>query len=51
MVRYFDQVDEEDKVSKPKTIVCKNCGAEGEHKTYECPVLIVSMSVFVSTTM
>ncbi|EED82859.1 predicted protein [Postia placenta Mad-698-R] len=40
MVRYFDQVDEEDKVSKPKTIVCKNCGAEGEHKTYECPVLI-----------
>ncbi|CCM03346.1 uncharacterized protein FIBRA_05475 [Fibroporia radiculosa] len=40
MIRYFETVQEGDKLSKPKTIVCKNCGAEGDHKTYECPVLI-----------
>lgn len=44
-VRYFEEAVEEAKAPKPKTVVCKNCGAEGEHKTYECPVLIVSMSV------
>ncbi|KAI8982763.1 hypothetical protein BD414DRAFT_579052 [Trametes punicea] len=41
MVRYWEL----DKVAaaealKPAKFVCKNCGAEGEHKTYECPVLI-----------
>ncbi|KAI0920785.1 hypothetical protein AcW1_005039 [Taiwanofungus camphoratus] len=39
-VRYFEEAVEEAKAPKPKTVVCKNCGAEGEHKTYECPVLI-----------
>ncbi|PCH40782.1 hypothetical protein WOLCODRAFT_143221 [Wolfiporia cocos MD-104 SS10] len=39
-VRYFEQPDEDAKVGKPRTVVCKNCGAEGEHQTYECPVLI-----------
>ncbi|CDO68458.1 hypothetical protein BN946_scf184760.g14 [Trametes cinnabarina] len=41
MIRYWEL----DKVAaaetaKPSRFVCKNCGAEGEHKTYECPVLI-----------
>ncbi|KAL6307200.1 hypothetical protein BKA93DRAFT_728235 [Sparassis latifolia] len=40
MKRYFDQPEDEEKVAKPTKIVCKNCGAEGEHKTYQCPVLI-----------
>ncbi|KAI0677645.1 hypothetical protein C8Q78DRAFT_102883 [Trametes maxima] len=43
MVRYWE-LDKlaaaETKASKPTRTVCKNCGAEGEHKTYECPVLI-----------
>ncbi|KAI0371528.1 hypothetical protein BV20DRAFT_1120573 [Pilatotrama ljubarskyi] len=43
MVRYWelDKVAaSEAKAAKPSRFVCKNCGAEGEHKTYECPVLI-----------
>ncbi|KZT70314.1 hypothetical protein DAEQUDRAFT_725592 [Daedalea quercina L-15889] len=41
MVRYFETVEEDtDKPAKPKTFVCKNCGAEGEHRTYECPIVI-----------
>ncbi|RDB22705.1 Protein air1 [Hypsizygus marmoreus] len=37
--RYFeDTVEESNK--KPNRTVCKNCGAEGEHKTAACPVLI-----------
>ncbi|KAI0711059.1 hypothetical protein C8T65DRAFT_608662 [Cerioporus squamosus] len=43
MVRYWelDKLEaEEAKASKPTRFVCKKCGAEGEHKTYECPVLI-----------
>ncbi|RDX55414.1 hypothetical protein OH76DRAFT_1396803 [Lentinus brumalis] len=43
MVRYWelDKLDaQEAKASKPTRFVCKKCGAEGEHKTYECPVLI-----------
>ncbi|KAJ3523629.1 hypothetical protein NM688_g8695 [Phlebia brevispora] len=41
-VRYFDDPAEvaDAKVAKASRIVCKNCGAEGEHKTYECPVII-----------
>ncbi|KAH9948756.1 hypothetical protein B0H21DRAFT_731833 [Amylocystis lapponica] len=39
MIRYFEKTTE-DKPVKPTRIVCKNCGAEGEHKTYDCPVLI-----------
>lgn len=45
MVRYFETAEEDDTAAKPKTVVCKKCGAEGEHRTYECPVIIVSMSV------
>ncbi|OBZ70099.1 hypothetical protein A0H81_09792 [Grifola frondosa] len=44
MVRYFElekAAAEEARAAKPVRVVCKNCGAEGDHKTYECPVLIV----------
>lgn len=37
-VRYFDEHADD---TKPSKFVCKNCGAEGQHKTYECPVQIV----------
>lgn len=37
MVRYFEEEKEEPKQQK---IVCKNCGQEGDHRTYECPVQI-----------
>ncbi|KAI0650837.1 hypothetical protein C8Q79DRAFT_945317 [Trametes meyenii] len=43
MVRYWELeklAAADAKASKPTRTVCKNCGAEGEHKTYECPVLI-----------
>ncbi|KAF5393833.1 hypothetical protein D9757_000030 [Collybiopsis confluens] len=36
--RYF-QV-ETDKVKTPSVVVCKKCGAKGEHKTSACPVII-----------
>ncbi|KAJ7180045.1 hypothetical protein C8R43DRAFT_971416 [Mycena crocata] len=37
-VRYYeDQPEEKERRTK---IVCKKCGAEGEHATYECTVLI-----------
>ena len=45
MVRYWELEKleaAEAKTSKPTRFVCKKCGAESEHKTYECPVLIVS---------
>ncbi|KAK0230783.1 hypothetical protein IW262DRAFT_1340380 [Armillaria fumosa] len=35
LVRYFDAPED-----KPTKTVCKNCGAEGEHTTYKCPVII-----------
>lgn len=46
VIRYFDDPAEtaETKTAKATRIVCKNCGAEGEHKTWECPVIIVSPS-------
>lgn len=37
-VRYFDEHKDE----KPATFVCKNCRAQGQHRTFECPVQIVS---------
>ncbi|KDQ64478.1 hypothetical protein JAAARDRAFT_64329 [Jaapia argillacea MUCL 33604] len=37
MLRYFEDQAEEAKQTK---VVCKHCGAEGEHKTKECPVQI-----------
>jgi len=38
MVRYFEPPAEEQKQAR---FVCKRCGAESEHRTNECPVLIV----------
>ncbi|KAG2754740.1 hypothetical protein P692DRAFT_201739981 [Suillus brevipes Sb2] len=40
LVRYFDTEAEEAAHAKPSRFVCKNCGAEGEHKTYECPIQV-----------
>ncbi|PIL37531.1 transcription factor [Ganoderma sinense ZZ0214-1] len=43
MVRYWelDKLEaQEAKASKSVRIVCKKCGAEGEHKTHECTVVI-----------
>jgi hypothetical protein len=41
-VRYFeDPIDESP--NKANRVVCKNCGAEGEHRTAACPVLIVRL--------
>ncbi|KAF9451703.1 hypothetical protein P691DRAFT_662602 [Macrolepiota fuliginosa MF-IS2] len=37
-LRYFEEP--EDESTKLKRTVCKNCGAEGDHKTAECRVLI-----------
>lgn len=55
MVRYWELeklAASEAQAAKPTKTVCKNCGAEGEHKTHECPVLIVSafriLHVFLS---
>lgn len=42
LVRYFDKETDEASQAKPSIFKCKHCGAEGDHKTYECPVLIVS---------
>ena len=43
-MRYFEEP--EDESSKLRRTVCKNCGAEGDHKTADCRVLIVSKFVF-----
>ncbi|CAL1700145.1 unnamed protein product [Somion occarium] len=43
VIRYFEDSAEaaaDATPVKPKTIVCKHCGAEGDHKTFECRVLI-----------
>ncbi|KAI0320212.1 hypothetical protein OF83DRAFT_628622 [Amylostereum chailletii] len=37
-LRYFD--DQTEDAKKQARFVCKNCGAENEHKTFECPVQI-----------
>jgi protein AIR1/2 len=44
VVRYFDEESQEPQ--KPK-IVCKNCGAAGEHKTADCPIQIVMHTALV----
>lgn len=43
LVRYYDVQpdDESDEKKVPIKTVCKNCGAEGKHLTWECPVIIV----------
>lgn len=38
---------EEAAQAKPIRFVCKNCGAEGAHKTYDCPVQVVSSLTFL----
>ena len=46
LVRYFeDQNDAERKAAAAPKKVCKHCGAEGEHETRDCPVIIVSLSI------
>ena len=42
MRRYFDPESDEDLT----TIVCKHCGAEGDHKTSACPVIIVGILIY-----
>jgi hypothetical protein len=42
ITRYFEEVAVE---SMPTRLVCKHCGAEGEHKTRECTVLIVRINL------
>ncbi len=39
MVRYFEAAAEEQ-----KRFVCKRCGAASEHRSKECPVLIVRVA-------
>jgi protein AIR1/2 len=46
MVRYFQAPAEEQKQAR---FVCKRCGAEREHRTNECPVLIVRLLHIVHT--
>jgi hypothetical protein len=41
MVRYFEAPAEEQKQTR---FVCKRCGAESEHRTKECPVLVVRVA-------
>ncbi|KAF8897508.1 hypothetical protein BD779DRAFT_382962 [Infundibulicybe gibba] len=38
VIRYFEEPTSD--VSKPARMVCKHCGAEGEHKTSACTVMI-----------
>ena len=47
MVRYWELEKleaEEAKDSKPTKFLCKKCGEEGTHRTFECRVVIVSSS-------
>jgi protein AIR1/2 len=41
--RYFD--DPEENVKAPK-VICKRCGAEGEHRTSDCPVETVCIDLW-----
>ena len=43
--RYYDQLP--DQTAALDRTVCKNCGAEGEHKTSACQVQIVSIFIAV----
>jgi protein AIR1/2 len=45
--RYFEDQSKEE--AKHNKVVCKNCGAEGEHKTSACPIIVVCLVSFVST--
>ncbi|KAI6151943.1 hypothetical protein BKA82DRAFT_2911571 [Pisolithus tinctorius] len=46
LVRYFEAEADGTTQAKPSIFKCKNCGAEGDHKAFECPVLIVSFLVW-----
>ena len=43
-VRYFETPAEEQKQAR---FVCKRCGAESEHRTRECPVMIVRGYIYI----
>ncbi|KAI6047205.1 hypothetical protein EDC04DRAFT_2622204 [Pisolithus marmoratus] len=45
LVRYFEVQADGATQARPSIYKCKNCGAEGNHKTFECPVLIVSFPI------
>jgi hypothetical protein len=47
MVRYFETPAEDKKQAR---FVCKRCGAENEHRTNECPVLVVRVVVYIAPT-
>ncbi|TCD63871.1 hypothetical protein EIP91_004810 [Steccherinum ochraceum] len=42
LVRYFEDPAElaDETEAKPKRLVCKHCGAMGEHSSWNCPVII-----------
>ena len=40
-LRYYDEVPTEEKAIE--RAICKKCGAQGQHKTAGCPVMIVSV--------
>ena len=45
MIRYWELEKleaAETHAAKPTKFVCKKCGAEGDHKSSKCPVLVVS---------
>ncbi|KAF9058237.1 hypothetical protein BJ165DRAFT_1398354 [Panaeolus papilionaceus] len=43
ITRYFDDPADLNAAAQSRRTVCKNCGAEGEHKTAACPVRICLM--------
>lgn len=46
--RYFEDQSKEENKNK---VVCKNCGAEGDHKTSTCPVIVVRCVVLFGFTI
>jgi len=44
VARYYDEPP--DQTAALDRAVCKNCGAEGEHKTSACPIQIVNTCCF-----
>jgi len=47
-LRYYDEPQDEAAVIS--RTVCKNCGAEGQHKTSACPVQIVRSQFMIFET-
>ncbi|KAK7049536.1 hypothetical protein VNI00_005567 [Paramarasmius palmivorus] len=46
LVRYFETQEEKDQSNTPTVIVCKRCGAKGDHKASNCPVIIECPTVW-----